>query len=162
VCTARYNEYLSLPEGYELVAGTVSYNMVWYYEFVRTATLTSPQGSMLIHSIPLKDVYRQFELYRMIVFPTHIFSNTSVPFNAKKDYYAFNVLQRTYLALSENELLQCRGRELKVWPANQPVYSTEIKTCSLSLYLQLENVLETCCRIVSTKSPPPMLEVLEI
>jgi hypothetical protein len=152
------NASLRLTEGYELAAGTRTYNLSWYYQFVSTAILSSPTGFLLVLSTPLKDVATQFELYRVHAFPTEIYNNTYVHFHLGNVYFAANVPQRTQLVLSENELLKCKAhQEFKICPADHPEFSNEIKTCLLSLYLQLDNVHEICERRVSMSLPPPTL-----
>jgi hypothetical protein len=74
------NISLNLPEGYELIMGSNPYDTEWYYEFVHAAMVTNPQGFMLILSIPIKHVYRQFELFRLYNFPTEVLNRTSVNF----------------------------------------------------------------------------------
>jgi hypothetical protein len=151
------NISLNLHEGYELIMGSNTCDTERYYEFVHAAMVTNPQGFMLILSIPIKNVYRQFELFRLYNFPTEVINGTFVKFNVETHYLAIYTLQRTYLLLSEYELSQCPGRELKICAAKHTVYSAEVKTCALSLYLQLENLREICERTVSTKPPQPTL-----
>jgi hypothetical protein len=92
------NVSLSLPEGYELsAAGTRTYDLSWYYDFVSTAMLGSPTGFLLVFSIPLKDVTTQFELYRVYAFPTEIYNKTYACFHLGKAYFVVNVPQRTHL-----------------------------------------------------------------
>jgi hypothetical protein len=152
------NNSLSLPEGYELAAGTRNYDLSWYYEFISTAMLGSPTGFLLILSIPLTDVTTQFELYRVDAFPTEIGNKTYVRFHLGNAYFAANVPQRTHLALSENELLRGKGHhELKICPADRPEFSHETKTSLLSLDLQLDTAHEICPRRVFTSPSPPTL-----
>jgi hypothetical protein len=96
------NVSLSLPEGYELPAGTRNYGLSWYYEFISTAML----GILLVLSIPLKEVTAQFELYKVYAFPTEIGNKTYPRFHLGNAYFAVNVPQRTHHALLENELLR--------------------------------------------------------
>jgi hypothetical protein len=98
-------------------------------------------------------VTTQFELYTVYAFSTEIGNKTYARFHLGNAYFAVNVPQRTHLALSQNELLRCRGHhELKICPAGRPEFSHEPKTCLLSLYLQLETVHEICPRDLSTTS----------
>ena len=59
-------------------------------------------------------VGKQYELYKMIVIPTRILNNTYAQFEIGKDYLAINLLQRTYLTLSEVDVLKCRGEQIKI------------------------------------------------
>ena len=103
-------------------------------------------------------VGKQYELYKMVVIPTRILNNTYAQFEIGKDYLAINLLQRTYLTLSEVDVLKCRGEQIKICPANQAVYSTEINSCALSLYLQSSHAREVCKRTATTRRPLPKLE----
>jgi hypothetical protein len=57
------NVSLHLPEGYELVVNPGPHELVWYYENVQVAVMTNSLGFTLVLSIPIKDVYRRYELY---------------------------------------------------------------------------------------------------
>ena len=86
--------------------------------------------------VPLKTVDRQYELYKMVVLPMRILNNAYAQFEIGNDYFGINLLQRSYLTLSEMDVLKCRGENIMICPANQSVYSTEVNSCALSLILQ--------------------------
>jgi len=46
-------------------------------------------------------------MYRMVVLPTRILNNTSVQFDIGKDYFGINLLQRSYLTLTEMDVVKC-------------------------------------------------------
>jgi hypothetical protein len=52
----------------------------------------------LVLNVPLKNVNRQYEMYKMVVLPTRVFNNTYAQFDIGK-YFAINSLQRTYLTV---------------------------------------------------------------
>ena len=94
----------------------------------------------------------------MVILPTRIFNNTYAKFEVGSDYFGINLLQRTYLTLSEVDILQCRGEDIMICPANQAVYGTEVNSCALSLYSQSPHAREVCKRTVTTRPSPPILE----
>jgi hypothetical protein len=55
------NVSLSLPGGYDLVAGSEYGQLTWYYELIQVAMMSSSRGFLLILSIPLKDEHRRFD-----------------------------------------------------------------------------------------------------
>ena len=72
----------------------------------------------------------------MDVLPTRIADNIYAQFEIGYDYFGINLLQRTYLTMTQVDVLKCRGEGIVICPAEQAVYSREIDSCSLSLYLQ--------------------------
>jgi hypothetical protein len=152
------NVTLILPEGYELIIGLSPNNVYLYYEVIQTAMLADTHSFKLVLNVPLKTVGRQFELYKMVVLPTRILNNTYAQYEIGKDYFAINLLQRTYLTLTELDVTQCRGEHVRICPANQAVYNTEVNSCALSLYFQAAHAREICKRIVTTRRALPKLE----
>jgi hypothetical protein len=129
------NISLYLPDGYELVVNPGPHELAWYYENVQVAVIANSLGFTLILSIPIKDVYRRYELYYVYNFYSEIPNGTFVKYNIEKEYLAVHALQHTYLTLSSSELSQCSVKDLKICAVNLPVYSTDVKTCAVSLYL---------------------------
>ena len=152
------NVTLILPEGYELIAGLRSNNVYLYYEIIQATMLADVHSFKLILYVPLKTLSRQYEMYRMVVSPTRIFNNTYVQFDIGKDYFGINLLQRSYLTLTEMDVVKCRGKDIMICPAEQAVYSTEVDSCALSLYFQSTRARETCNRKVISRPPQPRLE----
>ena len=147
-----------LPEGYELIVGLRPNNVYLYYEVIQATMLADVHSFKLVLHVPLKSVDRQYELYKMVVLPTRILDNAYAQFEIGKDYFGINLLQRSYLTLSEMDVLKCRGEDIKICPANQAVYSTEVNSCALSLFLQSTQTRELCKRTVVTRPASPKLE----
>jgi hypothetical protein len=120
--------------------------------------VASLHGFMLVLSIPLADASRKFEFFKLHSFPARIFNSTFVRYNPESNYFALSVLQRTHFTMTEHELLQCKGASFKVCPASRSVYSTQVETCALSLYLQRTSVRELCRRTVVKWPTLPVLE----
>ena len=93
------NVTLVLRDGYDLIIGLTPNNVYLYYEVIQTAMLADTHSFKLVLNVPLKTVGRQYELYKMVVIPTRILNNTYAQFEIGKDYFAINLLQRTYLTL---------------------------------------------------------------
>jgi hypothetical protein len=96
-------------------------------------------------------------LYKIVVLPTRISGNAYAQFEIGNDYFGINSLQRTYLTITEVDILKCRGEDFVICPANQAVYSTEVDSCSLSLYLQRKDAREMCKRTMIAGRAPPRL-----
>jgi hypothetical protein len=133
------NVTLILPEGCELIAGLRPNDVYLYYKVIQTVMLADVYSFKLVLNVPLKTVNRQYELYKMVVLPTHILNNTYAQFEIGNHYFGINLLQRAYLTLSEVDVLKSREEDIKIYLANQAVYSTEVNSCALSLYLQSQH-----------------------
>jgi hypothetical protein len=150
------NVSLTLPAGYQLVAGTSPASMSWY-EFVKTTMVASTQGFLLVLSFLLADSSRKFDLLNIHTFPSRLFNNTFAQYQVGREYLAVNLLQHTYFTMTEGERQQCQGFSLKVCPVSRPVYSTQVENCALSLYFQRPSVRELCNRSVRNQQLPPIL-----
>jgi hypothetical protein len=151
------NVTVILLEDCVLIAGLRPNNVYLYYEVIQAAMLADVHSFKLVLNVLLKTEDRQYELCKMVVLPTRIFNNTYAQFETDSDYFGVNLLQRTYLSLSE-DVLYCRGEDIRICPANQAVYSTEVNACALSLYLQSSYAREMCRRTVTTRPAPSKLE----
>ena len=120
--------------------------------------LANVHSFKLVLHVPLKTVDRQYELYKMVVLPVRILNNAYAQFEIGNDYFGINLLQRSYLTLSEIDVLKCRGEDIMICPANQAVYSTEVNSCALSLFLQPTQTRELCKRTVVTHPASRKLE----
>jgi hypothetical protein len=147
-----------LPKGYELIAGLQPNNVYLYYEVIEAIMLADVHSFKLVLNVPLKTVNRQYELYKIVVLPTRILNNTFAQFEIGDDYFGIDLLQRTYLTLSEVDILKCRGADIMICPANRAVYSTEVNSCALSLYNQSLQARELCKRTVINRPAPAKLE----
>jgi hypothetical protein len=152
------NIFVSLPEGLELVQSTEPSELAWYYEFVKATMVSSPHGFLLVLAFPLKDVNRLYVLHRVCTFPMRVMNGTFMLYKVERAYFAISSLQHTHFSLSETKLLECYGNHLKVCPAEHSVNSVKIRTCSLSMYLQLPDTRELCSRVLTTKEPRSTLE----
>ena len=152
------NVTLTLPEGLELIVGLRPNNVYLYYELVEAIMLADVHSFKLVLNVPLKTVDRQHELYKIFVLPTRILVNAYAQFEVGYDYFGINLLQRTYLTRTEVDILKCRGEGIVICPTNQAVYSTEVDSCSLSLYLQREDARKMCKRTVISRQEPPRPE----
>jgi len=81
-------------------------------------------------------------------------------YKVDSEYFAINILQQAYLAMSENDFKQCQGQLVKKCPANEAVTGTKSKSCALSLFLQKQDMRETCQRIITVQQPSPVLRRL--
>ena len=79
-------------------------------------------------------------------------------FNLTLGDFGINLLQRSYLTLTEMDVVKCRGKDIMICPAEQAVYSTEVDSCALSLYFQSTRARERCKRKVISRPPQPRLE----
>jgi hypothetical protein len=52
----------------------------------------------------------------MVVLPTRIADNMYTQFEIGYDYFGVNLLQRTYLTMTEVDVLKCRGRRHRDLP----------------------------------------------
>ena len=109
--------------------------MYLYYEVIQATMLADAHSFKLVLQVLLKTVDRQYELYKMVLLPTRISNNAYAQCEIGKDYFGINLLQHSYLTLSEMDVLKCRGVDIMICPANQAVYSTEVHSCALSLLL---------------------------
>jgi hypothetical protein len=152
------NITMILPEGYEPIAGLSPNKIFLYYEIIQAVILAQVHSFKLALYVSLKTVTRHFDLYEIAVFPTHIFNNTYAKFVVEKEYVAINPLQRTYFAMSGMEILKCSGKDIMICPASQAVYSMEVDSCILNLYLLPPKARELCRRVVFTRPEPRRLE----
>ena len=56
--------------------------------------------------------------------------------------------------MTEAAILKCRGEDFVTYQSNQAVYSTEVDSCCLSLYLQRKDARELCKRTVIAAEHP--------
>jgi hypothetical protein len=152
------NVTMILPENLELIASLNPNNMYLYYDMIRAMVLTHVHSFKRVLYVPLKTVNRQFELYEVVVFPARIFNTTYAKFVVEEEYFAVNLLQHTYFAMSGAEISKCKGKDILICPANQAVYSMEVKSCILSLYLLSSEAREFCKRTLFTRPAPSSLE----
>jgi hypothetical protein len=128
----------------------------WYYKYVKAALLADLNNFMLIMSFPLTAANRNYEIYKVIAFPSKNWK-TYVRYKLESEYLAVSTFQETYVTLSESDYQQCEGETNKICPADNAVTGIRTKSCALSLFLQRQNAREVCKRIVTTQQPAPIL-----
>ena len=108
------NVTMVLPEGREMIAGLNLNNMYLYYDMIQVTVLADVHSFKLVLNVPLKTVNRHFELYEIVVFPIQLFNNTFAKFVVEEDYFAINLLQRTYFTMSSADILKCKGKDILI------------------------------------------------
>ena len=154
------NVTLSLPEGYELLMGAQYSNLPWYYKYAKAALLADLNSFLLVMIFPLIAVNRNYELYKVVAFPSKIWNSTYLRYKFDSEYFAISTLQQTYLSLSENDFKQCEGQSVKICPANDAVTDNRTKSCAPSLFFQRQDAQKACQRIVTIQQPSPILKRL--
>ena len=147
------NVTMVLPEGCELMVGLNINNMYLYY-MIHAMILADVHSFKLVIYVPLKTVNRHFELYEIVVFPTQLINNTFAKFVVKEDYFAINLLQRTYFTMSSADILKCKGKDILICPASKAVCSMKANSCVLSFYSQSSRAHEFCKRTLFTVQRP--------
>ena len=82
-------------------------DLTWYYQNVKAALLADVHSFLLVIIFPLTAVNRNYEIYKVIAFPFKIWNDTHLRYKFDSEYFAINILQRAYLAMSENDFKQC-------------------------------------------------------
>ena len=108
------NVTLALPEGLELIVELRPNSVYLHYEVIQAIMLADVHSFKLVLSVPLKTVNRQYELYKMVVLPTRISDNAYAQFENGYDYFGINLLQRTYLIMTDVDVLKCRGEGIVI------------------------------------------------
>jgi hypothetical protein len=129
------NVTLSLPENYALAVDSDSKGLGWYYSYVQTALISTTNGFLLVLAVPIRDVYRRYELFKLYNFPREVTNGTFLSYNVEKNYLAVQALHHNFVLLSDEELAKCPGREPQICAVTEAVYGPVIKSCVVSLYL---------------------------
>ena len=153
------NVTLSLPSGFELILGSHYSRTPWYFSNIRAAMLADYHSFMLMIRLPLTTGDRKFEVLRTFAFPMKISDDTYVRIHFEHGYLAVNDYHQKYLTLTDFELSQCKGENIKVCEASKPVQSkdSELNECEFHMYLQGETMNCRCKRLVSADTPVPVL-----
>jgi hypothetical protein len=152
------NISLSLPDGYDLVAGTKFENVHLYYDCTQTAIIGDPQHIKMILSVPLKTVNRHFVLYKILALPTRIFNSAFIQYLPDFLYFGIDHIQRNYILLTEVEFSYCTRGSLAICSANKAIYSSQMITCETSLFFQKTDSLELCRRRLLLHHTTPLLQ----
>jgi hypothetical protein len=123
------NLSLTLPQGYALAVDAASRGLIWYYQNVQASLITTTHGFLLVLAVPIKDVYRQYDLYKAYSFPREVTNGTFVKYQLEKAYLAIQALHHAYVLITEEELSKCPGREPKICATTVPIYGPEIDLC---------------------------------
>ena len=127
---------LQLPENYELIAGARIENVHLYYDLITVAAIGDAHHIKIILNVPLKTANRHFVLYKILALPTRIHNDTFVQYIPEFSFFGIDTVQHNYILFTEVELSHCTQSSITVCPANTAIYSTQLKTCELSLFLQ--------------------------
>jgi len=88
-----------------------------YYEVIQAIVLADVHSLKLVLNVALQTVIRQHELYKMIELLQRILNNTCPQFEVGNGSFGTNLLQRSYLTLSEVDMLKCKGQDIMMCPA---------------------------------------------
>ena len=155
------NVSLHLPENYELIAGARIENIHLYYDFITVAAVGDAHHIKLILNVPLKTANRHFVLYKILALPTRISNDTFVQYLPEFLFFGIDTVQHNYILFTEAELSHCTQSSITVCPANAAIYSTQMKTCELSLYLQTTDSQNLCHRRLLLHHKTPILQRYE-
>ena len=153
------NVTLSLPSGFELILGSHYSSTPWYFSNIRAAMLADYHSFMLMIRLPLTTGDRKFEVLRTFAFPKKISDGTYVSIYFEHGYLAVNNYYQKYLTLTDFELSQCKGENIKICEASKPVRSkdSELNECEFHMFLNAEAANSKCRRLVSADPPVPDL-----
>ena len=77
---------------------------------------------------------------------TRISNDTLLQYLPEFLSFGIDTVQHKYILFTEAELSNCTQSSLTVCPANAEIYSTQMKICELSLYLQTTDSQNLCRR----------------
>ena len=77
------NKSLQLPEGYELIVGTRTDRLYFFYELFQVSVIGNVHSMKLIANVPLKSAISQFTLYKVVALPTRVSKTNFVPLEKK-------------------------------------------------------------------------------
>jgi hypothetical protein len=126
------NIYLTLPEAYALAVDPAPQG---FYQNVQSSLITTLHEVLVVLAVPIKDVYRQYDLYKLYSLPREVANGTFVQYHLEREFLVIQRLHHTYELFSEEELSKCQGSQPKICAVTQPIYGPEIKSCVLRLYL---------------------------
>ena len=109
-------------------------NIYLYYDFTPVSIVANTHFIDLLLNIPLKSANSYFTLFKVINFPTHVFSDKFSQYFIDYSYFGLQNSQRAYLRLTETDYVHCEKGSITICPANTPVYNTQTVTCLSSLF----------------------------
>ena len=74
-------------------------------------------------------------LYKILALPPRISNDTFVQYLPEFLFFGIDTVQHNYILFTETELSHCTQSSITVCSANAAIYSIQMKTCELSLYL---------------------------
>jgi hypothetical protein len=152
------NVSLSLPQGYELIAGTRADTLHHYYELARTTLIGNAHGIKILVNVPLKTASQQFTLYKIIALPSRVSSNNFAKYVIDHTYFGLDHSQRDYILVSEAYLNRCTANSITLCPADIAIYNTHAKTCESSLFFQADTSIKLCRREIFFNYRTPTLQ----
>jgi hypothetical protein len=93
---------LSLPQGYELIAGTRADTLHYYYELAKVTLIGNAHGIKILINVPLKTASQQFTLYKIIVLPSRVSGNNFAKYMIDYTYFGIDHSHRDYILVSEH------------------------------------------------------------
>ena len=76
-------------------------------------------------------------------------------------FFAIDTVQHNYILFTEAELSYSTQSSITVYPANAAIYSTQMNTCDLSLYLHTTDNQNLCQRRLLLHHKSPILQRYE-
>jgi len=131
------NVSLTLPENYELAAGTKQENVHLYYDLVKVSMLGSANGVNMLMAITLKTASKHFTLHKLIVLPTRVSENKFIEYVHDFAYMALSFNQRDFALLKQADLQICSAGILTVCPINVPLYDAKVPACEAELFFPI-------------------------
>jgi hypothetical protein len=103
------NVSLHLPEGYELLVGTLAEKVHLYYDLVHATLIGHANCVKLVLNAPLKTANRYFTLYKVIALTTRISDDNFAQFVPHVMYFGLHKIQRNYILLSDTDVLTVKS-----------------------------------------------------
>jgi len=133
------NISLTLPSGYELLAGIRGENIHLYYKLVKVSVAATHHCIQFIICVPLKSTDRHFTLYKIVTLPERISSNRFVQYLVDYPYFGIHNNQLDYLLLTEEQYNHCTSGSIVICPLYTAIYNARTLSCASSLYFQNSN-----------------------
>jgi len=140
------NVRLSLPEGYELIAGTRTEDIHQYFKLSKVSIVTNFHCIKLIIPIPLKSIDHSFKLYKIIILPERISPVKFVQYAIDYLYLAIQSSQHGYIPFTEKDYSKSVTSSITVCPLDSAIFNTKRLTSTASLFFQSPNRRQLCKR----------------
>jgi hypothetical protein len=93
----------------------------------------------IILHIPLKSADHHFTLYKMIILPERISSDTFIQYDIDYPYLAIQVSQHGYIPFTERDYIKCITSTITVCALDSAIFNKQRLTCAASLFFQSPN-----------------------